>query len=50
MIGIKVLIWGLSLIVIKRVFFIYYYYYFIFYFFYDGFGDLVRKLVEVFAG
>ena len=47
MIGIKVLIWGLSLIVIKRVFFIYYYYYFIFY---DGFGDLVRKLVEVFAG
>ena len=36
-IGIKVLIWGLSLIVIKRGFF------------YDGFGDLVRKLVEVFV-
>ena len=49
MIGIKVLIWGLNLIVIKRVLFIYYYYYYYF-FFYDGFGDLVRKLVEVFAG
>ena len=40
MIGIKVLIWGLSLIVIKRGFF---------FFFNDGFGDLMRKLVEVFV-
>ena len=36
------MIWGLSLIVIKRVFFF-------FFFFNDGFGDLMRKLVEVFV-
>ena len=50
MIGIKVLIWGLSLIVIKRVFIYLLLFLFYFLFFYDGFGDLVRKLVEVFAG
>ena len=49
-IGIKVLIWGLSLIVIKRVFIYLLLLLFYFLFFYDGFGDLVRKLVEVFAG
>ena len=45
-IGIKVLIWGLSLIVIKRVFFIYYYYYFIFYFFMMGLEILWESLLR----